>query len=156
MSYVLVTLRRRFKVAFSNFFFTFQPRLSQTRDKNPWHTSEYKGNVYRNLLTTLVPDVFRSCCNQLKLITDSQTERLMHQKIRIEHNEQLLMMISSSGFRGYAKLREIVRSMSDQVEFPDDLLMKMDSVGWDPEGNCYDNLNSIVLSSFKISVYLSF
>ena len=72
----------------------------------------------------------------------------MHEKIRIEHNEQLLMMISSSGFRGYAKLREIVRSMRDQVDFPRDLLMKMDSVGWDPEGNCYDNLNSIVLSSF--------
>ena len=90
------------------------------------------------------------------MITDSQAEELQHQEIPRKHNERLLSMINSLGFKGYAKLREIVRYMKDQVEFPDDLLMKMDSVGWDPKGNCYDNLNSIALSSFYISLYLSF
>ena len=70
------------------------------------------------------------------MIADSQAEELQHEAIPTTHNEQLLSMINSLEFKGYAKLREIVRYMSDQVEFPDDLLMKMDSVGWDPEGNC--------------------
>ena len=156
MPYVLVTLICRYKVSFSNSFFICKPRPSQPRDENPWNSFEYKGFVYGYHRKSLMPDDFRSYCKQLKLISNSKVVELQHEAIPTTHNEKLLTVIESSGFMGYAKLREIVRYMSDQVEFPDDLLIKMDSVGWDPEGNCNDNLNSTVLSSFYISLYLSF
>ena len=90
------------------------------------------------------------------MISKSQAVALQHIVIPTTHNEKLLSIIENSGLMGYAKLRDIVRDMSDQVQILEDLFMKLDSVGCDPEGNCYDNLNSNALSSFYISVYLSF
>ena len=131
MSYVLVTLRRRYKVAFSNFFFTFQPRPSQPRDKNPWNSSEYL-SVYTDLCEHLPPEDFRLRCRQLKMISKSQAVALQHIAIPTTHNEKLLSIIENSGLKGYAKLRDIVRDLSEQVQILEDLFTKMDSVGCDP------------------------
>ena len=90
------------------------------------------------------------------MISKSQAVALQHIAAPTTHNEKLLSVIENSGLMGYERLRDIVRYMSEQVQILEDLFMKMDSVGCDPEGNCYDNLNSIALSSFYISLFLSF
>ena len=50
-----------------------------------------------------------------------------------DHNNDVLTQVEKLGDQGFAKLREIVRFMNEEVDAYEECLEQLDTIGWDPK-----------------------
>ena len=102
---------------------------------SPWLQDQYL--LYsKNLQDSLEADAFRDNCKIIRLIT-SNLDRKLVAKLKCggtqaEHNSDLIAQIMTLGHQGFAKLREIVRFMNEEVDAYEECLKQLDTIGWNP------------------------
>ena len=101
--------------------------------EDPWQSKQFR-TCYKPLKERLPASEFRANCFTLGIISSEQGNKLRSiltcGGTEAEHNEELLAIIMQHSDEGFAQLREIVRSIKQEVTGYEKILSRLNTVGW--------------------------